>query len=237
MIVDTERLRTCLRIIRSQGAEEVTVVPDDTGWNMIAVSPDHITLASASLSGAAFPDGYVPWDTFCANLPMLMEVLSGVKGGCDMDISTGRLVIKADGCTYKKPLYAPMDPPKLPSPDLDTEVMLAAETLKGFLDKAAKVGDAGVVRIAVAADGVHLSAEDEAGYGMTADIPADRCALLDGAATTTYPLKEWCELVKALPADAELDVRFKDDFPAFVGCTDGVYSARWMCAPRIEEGI
>ena len=236
MIVDTDRLRTCLRIIRAQGAEEITVTPGDSGWDMISVSPDHVTVAYAQLSANAFPEGYEKWNVFCVNLPMFADMLSGLKGACDMDISTGRLVIKADGYTYRKPLYDPMTPPKLPNPVWETQVMLSADLIRDFLDKAAKSGDAGTVRFTVNELGLTLASEDGAGYGLSLTVPADRCAVLIGEASALYPLQEWANFIKALPAGAELDISIGDDYPVGVIAADGVYYAKWICAPRIEDG-
>ena len=40
MMVDSERLKMCLKAIRTQDADDVTVVPSDNGWEMAAVSPN-----------------------------------------------------------------------------------------------------------------------------------------------------------------------------------------------------
>ena len=121
MMVDSERLRMCLKAIRTQGADEVTVIPEDDGWKMAAVSPDHVTVAGAALSPAGFPDGYVKGERFCVNLAVFSDIMAGVKGACDIDVTSGRLVVKAGGYTYRKPLYMPRDPPKVPRPETDTD--------------------------------------------------------------------------------------------------------------------
>lgn len=235
MIVDSERLRMCLKAIRTQGADEVTVIPSDDGWNMAAVSPDHVTVAGAVLSQAGFPDGYVKGDPFCVNLTVFSDIMSGVKGACDIDVSTGRLVVKAGGYTYRKPLYAPRDPPKVPRPMTDTEVMLSVDLMSEFLTKAQRTSGASAVRLTVSEAGFELKAQDEQGDGLSLLIPAERCAVLEGAASTMYPLSEWAELVKALPSDADIDIRYAEGYPVSVTCADGVCSVNWLCAPRIEE--
>ena len=236
MQVDSERLRTCLKIIRTQSADELNVIPQDDGWKMVAVSPDHVTIASVTLSPSGFPDGYVKSEPFCVNLPMFADILAGVKGSCDIDTSSGKIVIKAGGYTYRKPLYAPQaELPKVPNPATDTEVMLSADLMAEFLTKAQKTAGTSAVRITAAPGSLALSAEDESGNGLSLVIPADRCAILEGEASVMYPLEEWTNFVKALPADAEMDIHFATDFPAMVTCTDGVYSAGWLCAPRIED--
>ena len=237
MMVDSDRLRMCLRIIRTQNNDELTVVPTDDGWTMSAVSPDHTTLATAELAQGAFPDGYTKWGAFCVSAPVLDEILSGIRGACDIDISTGKFVVKANGYTYRKPLLMPQESRKVPSPETDTEVLVSSGLVGQFLQKALRSGDGDAVRIA-ASEGTGefgLSIEDETGNGLSLVTPATGCALLTGEAATLYPLEAWANLFKALPQEAEVSIRFRDAYPAVVACTDTVYSVRWMCAPRIEE--
>lgn len=235
MMVDSERLKMCLKAIRTQGADDVTVVPSDNGWEMAAVSPDHVTVAGAVLSPAGFPDGYERGEPFCVNLAVFSDIVSGVKGACDIDVSTGRLVVKAGGYTYRKPLYVPRDLPRVPNPATDTEVMLSADLMSEFLTKAQRTSGTSAVRLSVSEGGFELKAQDELGDGLSLFIPAERCAMLEGTASAMYPLDEWAELVKALPSDADIDIRYADGYPVSVTCTDGVCSVNWLCAPRIEE--
>lgn len=237
MNVDSDRLRMCLKIIRTQDTDDLTIVPTDGGWTMSAVSPDHTTFATAELSAAAFPDGYVKWDTFCVSAPVLDEVLSGIRGVCDIDISTGKLVVKADGYTYRKPLLAPMEGRPMPNLETDTEVLISAGLVNQFLQKAVRSGENGAVRVAASAAMAEfgLSVEDDTGNGLSLRIPAAGCALLEGEAATLYPLEAWANLFKALPAEAEVSIRFSNAYPVSVACTDTVYSVKWLCAPRIEE--
>lgn len=230
MIVSAPTLRTAMNLVATQ-TDEVTIRPADDGWHITAVSADHVTLMNVVISGTAFED-YDVWETFAVKVDDILGALSSASETVDIDISSGRLVIKSNGLRYRRALLAPEEnSPRIPALNVTTEVVTTVDRL---LQVTAK-GDVkyGQVVMQVTPEMFTAAVEDEQGLGVTLEIPMDECTLLLGEARTLYPVNAWVPFLRALPKGAELDMQFDTNFPLMATYTSKEMTFMWMVAPHI----
>lgn len=232
MIVSATPLRTAVTLVSTQ-TDEVTIRPADDGWHIHALSPDHVTLMKVDLPLAAFR-GYVAWEPFAVKVDDIIQSLSTATDVADIDISSGRLVVKANGLRYRKALLVPDETaPRTPQLDVTTEVVTTVDRLMQVVNK----GDQkfGQVRFTVSPESFVATVEDEQGLGVSLEIPVEECELLIGEATAWYPLKAWLPFLKALPKGASLDMQFDTNFPLMATYTSPELTFMWMVAPHLIE--
>lgn len=232
MIVSVPSLRSAMTLVATQ-TDEVTIRPDSDGWSIMAVSPDHVTLMKATIPTEAFTD-YEVWETFAVKADDVLKSLPTSSDTVDIDISTGRLVMKADGYRYRKALLAPEENvPRMPSLNVETEVVTSVDGLLRITSQ----GDAkyGQVILQVTDEAFIASVEDEQGLGASLEIPVKDCGLLVGNARCLYPLSAWVPFLKALPKGAELDIQFDSDYPLTASYTSPMLTFTWMVAPHIVQ--
>ena len=232
MIVSAAPLRTAVALVSTQ-TDEVTIRPADDGWHIHAVSPDHVTLMKVHLGVAAFKD-YTVWETFAVKVEDVAQALSTATDVADIDISSGRLVVKSNGLRYRKALLAPDEnAPRIPELEVSTEIVTTVDRLMQVVNK----GDQkhGQVRFTVTPDTFTATVEDEQGLGVSLEIPAGECELLIGEANAWYPLNAWLPFLKALPKGASLDMQFDTNYPLMATYTSTELTFMWMVAPHIVE--
>lgn len=232
MIVSVTPLKTAMSLVSTQ-TDEVTIRPAEDGWHIHAISPDHVTLMKVDLPLAAFRD-YTPWEPFAVKVEDVIQALSTASDTADIDISSGRLVVKANGLRYRKALLEPdANTPRIPSLDVSTEVITTVDRLMQVVNK----GDQkhGQVKFTVTPESFVATVEDEQGLGVSLEIPLEECELLIGEATAWYPLNAWLPFLKALPKGASLDMQFDTNFPLMATYTSPEITFMWMVAPHIVE--
>ena len=232
MIVSVAPLRTAMSLVSTQ-TDEVTIRPADDGWHIHAVSPDHVTLMKVDMSVAAFRD-YTPWEPFAVKVEDVTQALSTATDVADIDISSGRLVVKANGLRYRKALLVPEEfAPRIPQLDVTTEIVTTVDRLMQVVNK----GDQkyGQVKFTVTPESFVATVEDEQGLGVSLEIPLEECELLIGEATAWYPLSAWLPFLKALPKGASLDMQFDTNFPLMATYASPELTFMWMVAPHIVE--
>jgi DNA polymerase III sliding clamp (beta) subunit (PCNA family) len=230
MYVDVSALRTAFTLLGTQ-MDEVTVRPSEEGWHVRAVSPNHVTLVDLRIGVSSFRD-YEVWEEFGISVKDVLDALSTASDTAEIT-KEDRLVIRSDGLRYRKRLL-PADEtmPRLPTPDLSTEVMLDTSRLSKLVSK----GDPkhGHVLFTVKDGTFTASVEDDA-QSVSLEIPAEDCALLTGDATSAYPVHAWSSLLKALPKGTMLDMSFDTSYPLVVkGSVDGS-TFSWLVAPFLLE--
>lgn len=232
MIVSAPTLRTAMNLVSTQ-TDEVTIRPADDGWHIIAISKDHVTLMNVVISETAFED-YDVWETFAVKVDDILGALSSASETADIDISSGRLVIKSNGLRYRRALLSPEEnTPRIPTLDMTAEIVTTVDRLMQVVNK----GDAkyGQVVLQVTPEMFTAAVEDEQGLGVTLEIPIGECTLLLGEARTLYPINAWVPFLRALPKGAELDMQFDTNYPLMATYTSKEMTFMWMVAPHIVE--
>lgn len=232
MKVDVQTMRNAVTLAATQ-YPEVSVRPGSGGWDMVVLSPDHTTMVQMTVHKDAFTD-YEVWDEFAFDTGDMLEALSTAKDGVDIDISTGRLVMRSDGMTYRRRILVPEEKrPRIPSLDLSTHVVTPVDRLLQLISKGEKKHG----RVVMSTDIVSFCAavEDEQGLGVTLEIPADECGVLEGGARSQYSVGSWAAYLKAIPKGTMLDITYDTDYPLVSRYSVGNLDTMWMIAPYIER--
>lgn len=232
-MVNVQAFKNAVSLAATQ-SDEFRVHPTGEGWEIVTSSREHTTLVRLLVRKDAFKD-YEVWDDFAFDPEDALDALSTAKDMMDIDISTGRMIMKSNGLRYRKKLLGLSDDPvpRIPNLDLDTQVTMTSERLFQLISKGEK--KYGTVLMTVDGDLFTASVEDEQEMGITLEIPLTECEILLGQARARYPLKNWSEFLKALPRGAPLDIQFRTDYPLIATYTTDGFEAMWMVAPHIDQ--
>ena len=234
MKVNVHALKTAISLAATQ-CNDFTVRPTDEGWELLVLGAGHTTMIRVMIHKSAFQD-YEVWGDFAFDSADALDALSTAKDTVDIDISTGRLIMKSNGLKYRKKLVAIQDDTRarIPSLDLDAQVVFSIDRLSQLISKGEK--KYGTVLMNVDDDMFTAVVEDEQEMGVTLELPLSDCEMILGQARARYPLKPWDEFLKALPKGARLDMQFRSDYPLVATYTSEGFDAMWMVAPHIDQG-
>ena len=231
MKTDKTALSVCIRAILSQGGTDITVIPEDDGWRMMAISPDHVSMASVNLDRAAFPEGYAVCDRFTLDGHTLLGMIKGT-GTCELAIGGGSLTV-IDG-SYRQRMRLLGDPGegrRFPALESTGSATLAVSELLELLSKGEGITDSVVLTVG---NGQLLGTVDNPDSGRFVSLTLESDMFL-GEATACYPSGPFAAVLKALPKEAEVTLEWTDANPLLLVCAGEGWSVRWIVAPRIQE--
>lgn len=232
MRIDKTALSVCIRAVLSQECTDLTAVPSDDGWEMRAVSPDHVTMVSASLDRAAFPEGYAVCDRFTLDGRTLLGMIKGT-GTCELAIGGGFLTVIDGGYRQRMRLLDDnMEGRRFPVFESEGTATLSSSELLELLSKGEGITDS----VSLAVDnGTLTGTVDNPDSGRFVSLTLENDMFL-GRASGSYPSQAFASVLKALPKDTEVTLEWSDEHPLLMVCAGEGWSIRWLVAPRITEG-
>lgn len=236
---DAEVLRRAFKAVATQ-AETVRVLPDEEGWRVYARGLDNVSVADVRLGRGCFAegdDGYEVWEPFTVDCRDVLEPLAKAKGHAEMDISTGRLVVRTGAFTFTRALRGDMDvKPKFAELEYTAECIAQMSSLTPLIQ--ATSGDVRRLEVRLAQTEGSIVMDVHGGEGdidaVSMTLETDDCLLLEGAAEASFSAEKVFDIWKAIPQDAEADMQFSTDYPLQVSYSTGDATMRFMVAPRVE---
>lgn len=240
MKADAKALQSVLAVMRSQSDECFARPVKDAGWELYCSSPDGTTIMDATLHAAVFPEGTEDTpDEFMIETDRWAKALKGVGPVAEVEFLDGRVRLSGQGLRHTFRLVDVREARnKFRVPDLSkkltAECMVESERLRALMG-AADPSVADDMTVVIRKEGLMASACDETGNGTDLTVPPDGCALIEGQARAMFSTEMWATAMKAIPADAVLDIRLGDDMPAVVAFGTRDCDVTWLCAPRIAQ--
>lgn len=240
MKVDARALMTALQMMRPLG-DEVNARRTDKGWQLHVIRADGVAIMSVDLRMDVEAEGFgdTP-DEFVIESDRWLKALRTTGEETEIEFLDGRVRLSGKGLRHTFRLIDVDQDNKrrfqLPNirEKLTAECMVESDRVRALLSSVdeKRVDE---MKVVIRPEGLMVSAYDDMEDGVDLTVPPEELALVDGQARSRFPLEAWLETVKALPADAVLDIHLGDDFPVMVDFGDRTYDATWLCAPRIPQ--
>lgn len=231
---DATMLKAAFKAVATQ-METVKIFPDEDGWRIFAISTDKISMADVRIPRTAFKE-YEVWEPVVIDTRDLLDPLSKAKGDATIDISTGRLVIRAGGLRFTRAIMGDMEvAPRMPDLKMDTECIVPMQALEPIMSAPIDKVMFKAVRLAVSSEGLAIDVhEEDSDIGaVSLSVAASDCLLIDGDASASYSAERVFGVLKAVPGDAEADLRMRSDFPLQLSYSVGGAEIMFMLAPRV----
>lgn len=232
---DAQMLRAVFGAVATQ-ADTVRIVPSEEGWSMFARSADNVSMVGAEIPKESF-DGYEVWGVTTVDCKDILEPLAKAKGPAVLDISTGRLVVKAGGMRFVRALQAEYEELRsFRMLEFAAEAAVPMASLAPLLSAPVDRVRWKSIAIRIDEEGVSMEvSEDDQDIGaVSMDIPAADCLVLSGEGRAVFSAERVFQVLGAIPRDAEADISLSTDYPMMVSFAVNGAQARFMLAPRIE---
>lgn len=239
-----------LGLVSGMGSSTMTVAPNEDGWEIYNIDPSHTmlsyTVIPRSLFTLAEGEEWIDGD-FTVDCDKFKTAL-GLTKGDDQSfvIAGGRVLMKGNGMTSRFPLelYAAA-PKRFPNVEFTATAEIDTEQLRRIV----KAGGAGIERtlmIQVTEVGVGMADLTEQQDGITLNIPADECSILEGEGVSSYPMSAFKSIIGVIPKGV-VTMRLGTNIPVVLewgseeegdgDAEDGVpgWSTKCFIAPRVEQ--
>jgi len=233
--IGADTLKAVFKAISTQ-VETVKVMSGEEGWHLYGRSKDNTSVVDASIPKEAFAS-YERWDDIVVDVKDILEPAAKARDEVEIDISSGRLDIKAGRLSFRRKLVGDIEVnPRMPKPELDTESIADVGVYADILSAAAGDMRFKAIRVSQTEEGMTLSVfADDTDIGtVSCTLPADAFVMLSGEGSARYSAGIWYDLMKAIPSGAEVDMLFKKDYPMLMSYTVGGAEVRMMIAPQVE---
>ncbi|MFB6202490.1 MAG: DNA polymerase sliding clamp [Halorhabdus sp.] len=224
--------------------DECRIHLNDLGFRLAAVDPANVAMDETSVTEDAFEAYQADGGVLGVDLEKLADAVSMADKGdliqLSLDPQTRKLHIEIGGLEYTLALIDPdsiRQEPDIPDLDLPARVVLEGSDLDRAVRAADMVSDH--VRLAVDADEETFLVTAS---GDTDDVhlELERDDLIDleaAPAGSLFSLDYLKDLNKAIPTDADVDIRLGEEFPAMLEYeyADGAATVTQMLAPRIQS--
>lgn len=242
-IIEASRLVETLDVVDVL-VQESKVHVDPDGIGIRAVDPANVGMVDLGIDKQAFESYQGSGRIIGIDVERLQEFLGMAESDdlvkLDFDDETGKLHIKIDGLEGTIGLIDPnsiRQEPDIPDLDLPATAVIEGRHLSRGVDAANLVSDN--IELGVDADEQVMFVDAD---GDTDDVHlelgSDDYDSLDasGDALSIFSLDYLADMESAIPADAEVEVRLGEEFPAKIAfeLADGHASVEYVLAPRIR---
>lgn len=239
MKVPCKPLQDILDVLKSMGADTVTIVPAPEGWEFYVRDPSNFMMVSAILKKEAFEDEeYDPeMEPFAVNYDFIRDSVAKRKA-IDLTVENGFAKVVADGAKAKKRLYDLDETPRiLPKVKLRNSVAIMTDTL---IDLAGKKYWSGAgecelgLQVDISETELTFSFESESeGYSNT--YPVAISDVPDGPQRSHFTPMYLLPVLKVLPKGTVTVFTMETDKPLILTVTTDDYKIDLFIAPRIGD--
>lgn len=236
MKVDSNAFINILKEIDALSVKEVGIRPEDGGIGIYAIDPSNVSIVSAKIKPAAFPEGCDLQEETVLSIPFMLDALIKDET-CDMTIGNGVIVLK-----YKKSkrthrlIPAEEGPKPIPNLDLKNTCVLMSDDVISLMKMSCFQTiqtESGGITVKFTESGMVFEALSDV---ESAEMTAEGTTVLeDGEISTTFGMKVISPLLKALPKDTMISVYMDSNMPMKVSIDEDTYSMDMYSAPFIVE--
>lgn len=242
-IIEADRLDQTITTL-SVLVDESRIHLNDLGLRLAAVDPANVAMDETNVTETAFESYQADGGVLGVDLTKLTDVVSMADNDdliqMSLDPETRKLHVEFGGLEYTLALIDPdsiRQEPDIPDLDLPARVVLEGNDIDRAVRAADMVSDH--IELIVDTDDEVFRVHAE-GDTDDVDLELGRDDLIDlkaGAADSLLSLDYLKDLNKAIPKDAEVEIRLGEDFPAKFKYeyADGAGTVTQMLAPRIQS--
>lgn len=212
----------------------VDIRPSEDGWSIRAVSADHVAMVDMTIPGASFA-GYACDSEYSLDTQDIKRVLAVASDEVVWTESDGEVVAESGPMSVTMPKHpCEGDGRSVRAFDYDAGGIVGAGALAPLF-KAMDPAQPSV-RVGVRDGCVTFVGRDRGSRrGVSLTLSGDDVAGVFGEAACTLPAPRLKEVVSALPPDAAAELGVGRDLPMEIGVEAGLWSARCLIAPLIDE--
>lgn len=216
-------------------AYDLDIIPNDEGWNVQAVSADHVCMLSVHIASTAFED-YEVYPRFTLDVKHFTEGLKNMKAVTELKLTddNARMVFSSAGLRMKIPLPMPHDE-NIRTPDLKYKsgFVCNLDIIRKILD----VAKSPIIRFNLDESKLVVSSLDETGCGPSIETPTSELLSAEGIAQAGYGVNYLKDFVAKFPKDGVGSFEFDTNVPMSISFAIDEVEGKFLVAPMIEEEI
>ena len=237
MKVESNPLLVILKMMDAMNVRETNILPEDGGWKFYTMDPAGVSVTTAFMKPASFPEGESLDGMICVSVPFMLDVLQPNEV-CDISVKDGSIIIKYDNAKRSKRLIEPEEGHrKIPQLEgLSTCVVMSDDIINIAKQKCFDTikTENGGVTVTMNETGLVFDATSEV---ESAQLSVEGTSVLeeDEEQLAIYATAVIFPVLKALPKNTVTSVMFRTDFPVQINIDNDMYSMDLFIAPMKRE--
>lgn len=225
-----------MNYLKVMGADSVSVVPTNNGWEFYARDITNCALVSATLKPDAFPEGYEQWEPFAADPEFLRDNISK-RESVSIEIDNGFMKITYEKSKCKRRLINIDETPRIfPRVKLENSIAILSDKLLEVASNKymASNGSSTGLQVEMNEQELTFSYETEVdAYTESYDVLMSN--LPEGEQTSHFSPQLLIPVLKGLPKGIPVVMEMDKDKPVKLSLQTETYQINLFIAPLIGD--